>query len=182
MDLTFIEVMPLGDVGNDRSSRLRAPWRIQPPTLGADIKLAGSLSSGGEPVTMLVRTDRYSRDRSFVVLGENTRFVLVMAAGSIVGSFIGAQLLGFVPSAVLLPLLAVILLVSAVKVWRVTAEDPLASPRARPGAILGRSMRRRSPWLRCLRTRRPHDPDYGADLLGCGSVEIAVSAPRRGRA
>jgi uncharacterized protein len=44
--------------------------------------------------------------------------VLVMAAGSIVGSFIGAALLGIVPGGVLLPLLAVILLVSAVKVWR----------------------------------------------------------------
>jgi uncharacterized protein len=39
-------------------------------------------------------------------------------AGSIVGSYIGAQLLGLIPSPVSLPLLAVILLVSAVKVWR----------------------------------------------------------------
>jgi uncharacterized membrane protein YfcA len=41
-----------------------------------------------------------------------------MAAGSIIGSFIGAALLGVFPSAILLPMLAVILLVSAVKVWR----------------------------------------------------------------
>jgi uncharacterized membrane protein YfcA len=41
-----------------------------------------------------------------------------MAAGSIVGSFIGGRLLGFVPSPILLPLLAVILLISAIKVWR----------------------------------------------------------------
>jgi uncharacterized membrane protein YfcA len=64
---------------------------------------------------MLVGFARYSRDRSFVVLGENRRFVLVMAAGSIVGSFIGGQLLGLVPSPILLPL---ILVLSAVKVWR----------------------------------------------------------------
>jgi uncharacterized protein len=92
------------------------------PTLvllfGADIKLAGSLSLAVSLPTMLVGFARYSRDRSFVVLGENGRFVLVMAAGSVVGSFIGAQLLGLLSSAVLLPLLAVILLVSAVKVWR----------------------------------------------------------------
>jgi uncharacterized membrane protein YfcA len=44
--------------------------------------------------------------------------VLVMAAGSIVGSFIGGQLLGLVPSTVLLPLLTVILVLSAIKVWR----------------------------------------------------------------
>jgi hypothetical protein len=32
----------------------------------------------------------------------------------------------------------------------------------RPGAILGRSMRRRSSRLRCLRSRRSDDPDDGA--------------------
>ena len=67
---------------------------------------------------MLVGFARYSRDRSFTVPGENRRFVLVMAAGSIFGSFIGGRLLGLVPNSVLLPLLAVILLLSAVKVWR----------------------------------------------------------------
>jgi uncharacterized membrane protein YfcA len=39
-----------------------------------------------------------------------------MAAGSIVGSFIGGRLLGLVPTPVLLPLLAAILVISAVKV------------------------------------------------------------------
>lgn len=92
------------------------------PTLvllfGADIKLAGSLSLAVSLPTMLVGFARYSRDRSFVVLIENSRFVLVMAAGSIVGSFVGGRLLGLVPTPVLLPLLAVILVLSAVKVWR----------------------------------------------------------------
>jgi uncharacterized protein len=92
------------------------------PTLvllfGVDIKLAGSLSLAVSLPTMLVGFARYSRDRSFVVLAENRRFVLVMAAGSIVGSFIGGRLLGLVPNAVLLPLLAVILVLSAVKVWK----------------------------------------------------------------
>lgn len=91
------------------------------PTLvllfGADIKLAGSLSLAVSLPTMLVGFARYSRDRSFAVLSENIRFVLVMAAGSIVGSFIGSRLLGLVPNTVLLPLLAVILVLSAVKVW-----------------------------------------------------------------
>ena len=92
------------------------------PTLvllfGADIRLAGSLSLAVSLPTMLVGFARYSRDRSFVVLSENGRFVLVMAAGSIVGSFIGGRVLSFVPTSVLLPLLAVILVLSAVKVWR----------------------------------------------------------------
>jgi uncharacterized membrane protein YfcA len=91
------------------------------PTLvllfGVDTKLAGSLLAVSLP-TMIVGFTRYSQDRSFAVLGQNKRFVLLMAAGSIVGSFIGGQLLGIVPTAVLLPLLAAILVISAVKVWR----------------------------------------------------------------
>ncbi|WP_020179932.1 sulfite exporter TauE/SafE family protein [Methylopila sp. M107] len=92
------------------------------PTLvllfGADIKLAGSLSLAVSLPTMIVGFTRYSRDQSFSVLGRNRGFLLVMAAGSIVGTFLGGLLLGVVPSGVLLPLLAAILLISAVKVWR----------------------------------------------------------------
>lgn len=92
------------------------------PTLvllfGCDIKLAGSLSLAVSLPTMLMGFTRYSRDRSFAVLGRNKFFVFVMAIGSIVGSFIGAQLLGIVPNAVLLPLLAILLLISAIKMWR----------------------------------------------------------------
>jgi len=92
------------------------------PTLvllfGADIKLAGSLSLAVSLPTMLVGFARYSRDQSFSVLGRNKQFLVVMAAGSIVGTFIGGFLLGILPSGVLLPALALILLISAVKVWR----------------------------------------------------------------
>jgi uncharacterized protein len=92
------------------------------PTLvllfGADIKLAGSLSLAVSLPTMLVGFTRYSRDESFAVLRKNLSFLLVMAAGSIVGTFIGGLLLGLVPNYVLLPLLAALLLISAVKVWR----------------------------------------------------------------
>jgi uncharacterized membrane protein YfcA len=94
------------------------------PTLvllfGADIKLAGSLSLAVSLPTMLVGFTRYSRDRSFAVLGQNRGFVLVMAAGSVVGSFVGGKLLGLVPTPVLLPLLVTILVISVVKVWRHT--------------------------------------------------------------
>ena len=94
------------------------------PTLillfGADVKLAGSLSLAVSLPTMLVGFARYSRDSTFAVLLRNRWFVVVMAAGSIAGSFIGAMLLGIVPANVLLPALAVILLLSAVKVWRHT--------------------------------------------------------------
>ena len=92
------------------------------PTLillyGADIKTAGSLSLAVSLPTMLVGFARYSRDASFQVLRRNRRFVFLMGGGSMVGALIGGQLLGLVPSTILLPLLAVILLVSAIKVWR----------------------------------------------------------------
>lgn len=92
------------------------------PTLvllfGADIKLAGSLSLAVSLPTMLVGFTRYSRDQSFSVLGRNKTFLLVMAVGSVVGTFFGGLLLGIVPNAFLLPALATILLISAVKVWR----------------------------------------------------------------
>ncbi|MBA9069924.1 putative membrane protein YfcA [Methylobacterium sp. RAS18] len=92
------------------------------PTLvllfGADIKLVGSLSLAVSLPTMLVGFTRYSRDQSFAVLSRNGPFLLTMAAGSIVGTFIGGQILGVIPSAVLLPTLAGVLVISAVKVWR----------------------------------------------------------------
>ena len=92
------------------------------PTLillfGADVKLAGSLSLAVSLPTMLMGFARYSRDQSFATLARNGRFVLVMAAGSILGAFLGGQLLGVVPGSLLLPMLAAILMISAVKVWR----------------------------------------------------------------
>jgi uncharacterized protein len=92
------------------------------PTLvllfGADVKLAGSLSLAVSLPTMLVGFTRYSRDESFSMLRQNWRFLLVMAAGSIVGTCIGGLLLGLVSAYVLPPLLAAILVISAVKVWR----------------------------------------------------------------
>ena len=92
------------------------------PTLvllfGIDVKLAGSLSLAISFPTMLVGFARYSRDRSFTVVLENRRFLLVMAIGSLLGTFCGAMLLPRVASAWLLPILALILVLSAVKIWR----------------------------------------------------------------
>jgi uncharacterized membrane protein YfcA len=91
------------------------------PTLillfGIDVKLAGSLSLAVSLPTMLVGFTRYSRDDTFAVLRRNGRFVAAMAVGSVVGSFVGAKLLGIVPGSILLPILAVILLISSVKLW-----------------------------------------------------------------
>ena len=92
------------------------------PTLillfAVDVKLAGSLSLLISLPTMLVAFFRYSRDEAFAVLGENRGFVAAMATGSVTGSVLGGLLLGVVSGQVLVPLLVLLLLYSAVKVWR----------------------------------------------------------------
>jgi uncharacterized membrane protein YfcA len=85
---------------------------------GADIKLAGSLSLAVSLPTMLVSFARYSRDGSFQVLRAHRPLVLALAGGSIVGAWIGALLLGLAPERVLVPMLSLLLLVSAGKIWR----------------------------------------------------------------
>jgi uncharacterized membrane protein YfcA len=85
---------------------------------GEDIKTAGSLSLLVSLPTMLVAFARYSRDGSFSVLGANLRFTMIMATGSIGGAVLGGLLLGVFPDLVLIPVLALILLVSAVKLAR----------------------------------------------------------------
>ena len=82
------------------------------------IRIAGSLSLAVSLPTMIVGSTRYSRDRSFSVLGRHRAFVLVMAAGSVRGAFLSSRLLEIVPTSVLLPLLAAIQIYSAVKMWR----------------------------------------------------------------
>ena len=84
---------------------------------GIDIKLAGSLSLAVSLPTMLVAFARYSQDASFQILSANKAFVLTMAAGSILGTLLGAALLTAIPSGAIVPALVLILLVSAATVW-----------------------------------------------------------------
>jgi uncharacterized membrane protein YfcA len=51
------------------------------------------------------------------VPGQNWLLLLVMAAGSIVGMFVGNSLLRVAPTCILLTLLAAALTISAVKAW-----------------------------------------------------------------
>jgi uncharacterized membrane protein YfcA len=85
---------------------------------GVGIKVAGSLSLAVSLPTMLVAFARYSRDGSFAVLRRHARLVAVMALGSVAGTVVGGLLLGVVPDAVLMPGLALLLVLSSVKVWR----------------------------------------------------------------
>lgn len=83
-----------------------------------DVKIAGSLSLVVSLPTMLVAFARYSRDQSFSVLAANRSFLVAMAAGSVAGTVAGGLLLNVVSDAVLVPLLAALLVLSSVKVWR----------------------------------------------------------------
>lgn len=103
------------------------------PTLvllfGLDAKLAGSLSLAISLPTMITGFVRYSRDRSFVVLKANAALVRWMALGSVMGAFCGGLLLGIVPAHYLLPGLAIILMVSAIRVWRHASPSTYAGSR-----------------------------------------------------
>ena len=85
---------------------------------GIDIKIAGSLSLAVSLPTMLVAFARYSRDQAFAVVHGNGRFVITMTAGSITGALAGALLLGVIPNLILIPALALLLLISAAKLFR----------------------------------------------------------------
>lgn len=84
---------------------------------GVDLKLAGSIALAVSLPTMITSFTRYSRDSAFAVIRRERRFLAIMAVGSIAGAYVGGRLLGIIPTPVLLPLLAAILVISAVKVW-----------------------------------------------------------------
>ena len=84
---------------------------------GTNIKIAGSLSLAVSLPTMLVAFARFSRDQSFSVVGQNRTFLVAMTLGSIAGTILGGFALGVVPSAALIPLLVLLLVLSSVKVW-----------------------------------------------------------------
>ena len=92
------------------------------PTLvllfGIDMKLAGSLSLCISLPTMLMAFARYRQSDAFAVCAQEQHFLGWMIGGSLVGSAVGAALLGIVPTTLLVWGMGVILLVSAVKVFR----------------------------------------------------------------
>lgn len=92
------------------------------PTLvllfGLPVKLAGSVALAISLPTLIVGFARLGRDNTLGVVRENLTFLGVMTVASMLGAFLGGQLLGVVPASTLLPLLGVILLMSAWKIWR----------------------------------------------------------------
>lgn len=92
------------------------------PTLvllfGIDIKTAGSLSLCISLPTMLVAFLRYTQSGAIALLLKERKFVLYMAAGSILGAAIGGRMVGFIPEQILVFTLGLILLLSALKAFK----------------------------------------------------------------
>ena len=92
------------------------------PTLvllfGHDIKLAGSISLMISIPTVLVGIMRYRSRSVYRDVRPERRFILFMALGSVLGAWVGSQLLPHAPSAVLQVLLGAILLFSAATMAR----------------------------------------------------------------
>jgi uncharacterized membrane protein YfcA len=84
---------------------------------GVDVKLAGSLSLLISLPTMLVGFLRYRESAAFAVLRRQRVLLLSMAAGSLLGAVVGGLLVGLVPTEGMGLLLALILMVSAWKVF-----------------------------------------------------------------
>lgn len=84
---------------------------------GVDIKLAGSLSLAVSLPTMIVGFMRYREAKAFEVLGRERSLFGFMALGSALGAVLGGVMLGSIPTDWLVLALAVILLISAWKVF-----------------------------------------------------------------
>ena len=109
------------------------------PTLvvlfGVNIKLAGSLSLAVSLPTMIVGLMRYRSAAAFSVLARERPLLGWMAVGSITGVGLGGLLLGVVPAQALTLLLAVILAISAIKVFRHHTQDHRRADQANDGRI-----------------------------------------------
>ncbi|MEP0912443.1 sulfite exporter TauE/SafE family protein [Leptolyngbya sp. GB1-A1] len=80
-----------------------------------DIKLAGSLSLAISIPTILMGLFKYRSQQRLKEVKTEQRFIISMASGSILGAFIGSNLLRYVSSSLLYLILGPILLLSALK-------------------------------------------------------------------
>jgi uncharacterized membrane protein YfcA len=92
------------------------------PTLvlafGTDIKTAGTASLLVSLPTVLIGMVRYTRQGSYGQRTDVTGTIIPMAVASVIGAFIGGILVGVVPQSILKFGLGVILIVSAVRIFR----------------------------------------------------------------
>lgn len=80
-----------------------------------EIKLAGSLSLAISIPTIIIGLFKYRNQKKFKELKSENRFIRSMASGSILGAFVGSNLLRYVSSSLLYSILGTILLLSALK-------------------------------------------------------------------
>ncbi|EPX2581336.1 TSUP family transporter, partial [Salmonella enterica subsp. enterica serovar Infantis] len=92
------------------------------PTIGADIKLAGSLSLMISLPTMIVGFSRYTNADAFQILRKEKKLFVWMVIGSVIGAAIGGLMLGMFPVRVLMTLLGAVLLISAIKTFKHTRQ------------------------------------------------------------
>lgn len=96
------------------------------PTLifafGADVKIAGTASLFISLPTILVGLARYARRGAFADRTPLRETVAPMGLGSVIGAIIGGLLVGFVPAPVLKFVLGIILIVSALRIFRNTQK------------------------------------------------------------
>lgn len=90
---------------------------------GVDIKIAGTLSLMVSLPTIIIGLYRYRKKEPFRIVKPNLHFIAWMAAGSIIGAWVGKSMLGSVPSSTLQLLLAVILSISAFKLYKKGASS-----------------------------------------------------------
>jgi uncharacterized protein len=92
------------------------------PTLlfvfGADIVAAGTASLLISLPTVLVGVARHARRGAYDVVADRRHTIAPMGVGSIVGAIIGGLLVGLAPQSAIKLLLGVILIVSALRVFR----------------------------------------------------------------
>ena len=92
------------------------------PTLlfafGADVKTAGTASLLISLPTVAVGVVRHARLKAFDERLDLTQTVAPMGVGSVIGAVAGGLLVGFVPAAALKLLLGIVLIVSAVRIFR----------------------------------------------------------------
>lgn len=111
------------------------------PTLvfayGADIKTAGTASLLVSLPTVLVGVGRFASRGAFAERRALTETVAPMGVGSAIGAFIGGLLVGFLPASALKFWLGVILIISALRIFRherhpgtPTTEPPVGEQRA----------------------------------------------------
>lgn len=92
------------------------------PTLifafGADVKIAGTASLLISLPTIIVGLIRYARRGAFAERRMLTETVVPMGIGSVIGALIGGLLVGFIPASVLKLVLGIILIISALRIFR----------------------------------------------------------------